>query len=325
MALRIVNAKQVRDLLTMPLCVDAMAQAMQAVSDGDIKTPPRLIFPLIDDSGFFALMPGSTLEPAVYGAKVVSLHPSNPAQGRPAIQGFVSLFEHETGTPIALIEGAEITAIRTAAASGLATRELARKDATSHGVLGTGVQARTHVAAIAAARQIERVVIWGRDLAKATALAAELAHEFGGTITAGSIEEATSCDIVSAVTGSAEPVVFKSQIKPGTHLNMVGAHSPSTRETEGALVGASSVYVDSYESARNEAGDLLIAEKEGHFKLADIVGEIGEVVSGAKPARQSDDEITLYKSLGVVGQDLFAAELVFRLAAAQDIGTLVDL
>lgn len=323
--LRIVNAQQVRELLTMPLCIDAMAQAMGAASAGNIKTPPRLFMPLIDDSGYLGLMPGSTLSPAVYGAKVISLHPTNPTMGRPAIQGFVSLFDHETGTPIALIEGAEITAIRTAAASGLATRELARRDAASHGVLGTGVQARTHVAAIAAVRTISQVVIWGRDQEKAAELAAELSAQYDCAIRAGSIDEATGCDVISAVTGAADPIIFGGQIKAGAHLNIVGAHSPSTRETEGALVGAASVYVDSYESARNEAGDLLIAEQEGHFKLADIVGEIGEVVSGAKPARHSDDEITLYKSLGVVGQDLFAAELVYRLAVAQDVGTLVSL
>ncbi len=325
MGLRIINGQQVRHLLTMPLCIDAMALAMMAASAGKIKTPPRLIFPLIDDSALFALMPGSSLDPACYGAKIVSLHAQNPAQGRPPIQGFVTLFDHETGAPFALIEGGEVTAIRTAAASGLAARELARADARTHGVLGTGVQARTHVAAIAAVRDIEQVVIWGRDPKKAEALVAELAPAYDCEITAGSLEQAAACAIVSAVTGASEPVLLKDQIAAGTHINLVGAHSPKTREAEGALVGAAKVYVDSYESAGNEAGDLLIAEQEGHFSLSAIVGEIGEVVAGAKPARTSDDDITLYKSLGVVGQDLFAAELVYRQAIAQGIGVDVTL
>ena len=152
-------------------CVDVMAAAMQAASAGKVGVPPRLIMPLIDGSAHFALMPGSSSEPRVYGAKVISLHTTNPAHGRPAVQGFVTLFDHVTGKPVAIIEGGELTAIRTAAASGLATRHLARTGAHTHGIFGTGVQAITHIDAIAVARPITEVLIWGRDAGKARALA----------------------------------------------------------------------------------------------------------------------------------------------------------
>lgn len=325
MAIRIVTADQVRALLTMPRCVEAMAAAMTAASTGQIKTPPRNIFPLLDDSAYFGVMPGSATATIGYGAKVISLHPDNPADGRPAIQGFVSLFNHHTGEPIAIIEGSQITGIRTAAASGLGTRELARPNARTHGILGTGVQAHTHIDAINAVREIERVVIWGRDSAKAQALVHDVATLYDCEVVAGTIEQATACDIVSAVTAASEPIVLTGHIGPGTHLNLVGAHTPKTREAEGALIGKAAIYVDSYESAMNEAGDLLLAEAEGHFSMSSIVGEIGEVVAGTKPARQSDQQITIYKSLGVVGQDLYAASLVYELASAQNIGTLVEL
>jgi ornithine cyclodeaminase/alanine dehydrogenase-like protein (mu-crystallin family) len=172
-SLRVVGAA-VRRLLPMSRCIDLMGTAMQGASNGEIAIPQRLITPIIDNSAYFALMPGSTLKPPIYGAKVVSVHPSNPAHGRPAHQGFVALFDHDTGAPVAIIDGATITAIRTAAVSGLATRMLACAQARTHGVFGAGVQAAVHVEAIAAVRRIERGVLWARAQKKAEELATEL-------------------------------------------------------------------------------------------------------------------------------------------------------
>ena len=148
MTLRIISAQQVRELLPMGECIEVMAQAMRGVSNRSVVLPPRLISPLIDESGFLGVMPGTSSDLGYYGAKVVSLHPSNPGAGLPAIQGFVVLFDHASGVPVALIEGAEVTAIRTAAASGFAAKLLAREDASTCGIFGTGVQAETHIEAM---------------------------------------------------------------------------------------------------------------------------------------------------------------------------------
>ena len=165
--MRIINRKEVERLLPMAACIDAMADGMRAASSGSVTMPLRLFSPLADGSGSLGVMPGSALDPPFFGAKVISLRFDNPAKGLPAVQGYVSLFDHETGRPVALIEGASVTAIRTAAASGLATRELARQGARTHGIFGTGVQAVTHIDAIACVRDIRKVVVWGRDADKA--------------------------------------------------------------------------------------------------------------------------------------------------------------
>ena len=147
--MRVIAKKEVERLLPMDACIDIMADAMRAASSGAVAIPPRVFVPLLDQSGSLGVMPGSALEPASYGAKILSLHPANPSEGRPVIQGFVTLFDHGTGEPVAIVEGSSITAIRTAAASGLATRELANAGAKTHGILGTGVQAATHMHAVA--------------------------------------------------------------------------------------------------------------------------------------------------------------------------------
>lgn len=323
--LRIINAAEVRELLPMSECVDLMADAMKAASAGDVLVPPRIFMPLIDDSGGFGLMPGSASDPKTYGAKIISLHEDNPAAGRPMIQGFVTLFDHNTGAPVAIIEGGEVTGIRTAAASGMATRLLAREDASSHGIFGTGVQATTHLTAIAVARPGVETVIWGRDHGKALALAREEAKKTGLNIRATrDPEEAAACDIVSAVTGSREPILQGRWIKPGAHINLVGAHSPDTREADSDLISEASIYTDLLESLFNESGDVLIPIDEGRIDRNAVKGEIGKVISGELKARASEEEITVYISLGVTAQDLFAAHAVFEKAIELGAGTTVE-
>jgi ornithine cyclodeaminase len=325
-SLRIVNAAEVRRLLPMSCCIDLMADAMQAASKGQIAIPQRLISPLIDHSAYFALMPGSTLQPRIYGVKVISVHPNNPAQGLPGHQGFVSLFDHDTGAPVAIIEGAQITAIRTAAASALATRTLARSDARTHGVFGAGVQAATHVEAIAAVRPIERILIWTRTQTKAEALAAELRESMSCEVRVTlDPAEAAACDVVSTVTSSSEPILRGVWLRSGSHLNLVGAHSPETREVDDDVVRRCAIYVDLMQSAMDEAGDLLIPIKAGVIAQADIAGEIGQVLAGEVVGRKDAAQITLYKSLGVVAQDLIAAAHVYRVACEQRVGSVISL
>lgn len=319
--LTVIGASDVRRLLTMPACIDVLDEAMRAASSGDISIPPRLIAPLADASGSLLLMPGSMLEPAVYGAKMISLHPDNPARGQPPIQGFVALFDHASGSPMAIIEAGELTAIRTAAASGLATRELARVDARTHGILGAGVQAATHIDAIAAVRDVERVCVWTRDYEKGKQFATLHAERTGRKVVAVAMpEEAAGCDIVSTVTSSDEPVLRGAWLADGSHINLVGAHSSTSREADTETILKASVYVDLMESARNEAGDLLIPIAEGRFSEAGIVGEIGQLLDGRIPGRKDRQQNTLYKSLGIVAQDLFAANFVLDEARRRGIG-----
>jgi len=321
MPVRIINAKEVCKLLSMKECIDAMDAAMRAASDGLVSVPPRQVMPLYDQSAYFALMPGSASNPKVYGAKIVSLHPANPANGLPSIQGFVSLFEHDSGSPIAIIEGGEVTAIRTAAASGLATKILARSKARTHGVLGTGKQAVTHIQAIAEVRPIEKIIVWGRNHEKARALAAAERKKFDIEIIAVTTpQEAARCDIVSVVTGSSTPVIKAKWVSAGAHINLVGAHSPSSREADSSLIANSSVYTDLLDSLFNEAGDVLIPIDEGRIDRSHIRGEIGQLLLGEISGRLNDDEITVYKSLGITAQDLFAAHHVYKKAIDSDTG-----
>jgi len=320
----IVNTEQTRRLLPMAECIDVMDRAMRAASTGAVTAPERIIAPLADGVSYFIAMPGSLAEPPVYGAKIVSLHPGNPAQGRPAVQGFVTLFDSGTGSPVALIDGAEITRIRTAAASALATRELARPDAATHGILGAGVQAASHLEAVACVRAIGQTLVWAREFRKARQFAAEQSARTGIEISAvENAAKAAACDIVSVVTNAPEPVLRGRWLQPGAHFNLVGSHEAHHREADTEAVTHATVYVDSRRGALSEAGDLLIPIKEGRMSADDIVGEIGEVLAGAAPGRRDGQQITLYKSLGMVAQDLFAAEFVLRRAQSGGVGTSI--
>lgn len=322
MGLKIITAEDVTRLLPMDRCIKAMEQAHSQVTRGAVELPQRLFTSLYDKSGFLGVMPGSAADPSVFGTKIISLLPGNPSQDRPAIQGFVTLFDHSTGAPFTVIEGASITAIRTAAASGMATKALARKNATTHGVFGTGVQAGVHIAAIKAARPtITTVLIWGRSPEKAHNLASDYNGTDGLTVRpVTNRQEAAACDIVSMVTAAREPVLHGAWLSEGTHVNLVGAHSPGDRECDTDTITRSRVYVDLMQSALNEAGDILIPIDEGAFSANRIIGEIGEVLTGAKPGRSDEQDITVYKSCGIVAQDLYAAWAVYQAAVEAGAG-----
>jgi ornithine cyclodeaminase/alanine dehydrogenase-like protein (mu-crystallin family) len=309
--LEVIDAAEVRERLSMSECIDLMAHAMTAVTRGTVSIPPRLVMPLIDNSGYLGLMPGSVSDPPIYGAKIVSLHPANALEGRPTIQGFVVLFDHRTGIPLAIVDGAQITALRTAAASGLATRMLARPDARTLGLFGYGVQASSHLESMCAVRDIEEVLVWGRSAHKARAFAErhqQLVKARVRPVTDAS--DAAACDVVCTVTAAAHGVIEGGWLRPGAHVNLVGAHSCTTREADTRLIQRSRVFVDSLASALSEAGDILIPIKEGAIDALHVQGEIGAVILGEIAGRRSEDEITVYKSVGVVTQDLFAANAV---------------
>ena len=316
-----ITGSEVRSLMPMADCITAIERAMVAVSSGAVAMPPRLITPLKDHSAFIGLMPASALDPAVYAVKVINIHDRNPSRGLPTVQGFVALFDHETGVPLAMMDAAEISALRTAAASGLATKLLARTNARTHAVMGTGVQAGVHIEAINAVREIDKTLIWGRSFGKAKALAELLATQTGRNIRAvENAAEAAACDIISTVTLAAEPILKAAWLKPGTHVNLVGAHQAHVREADSALMKDAAIYVDLMDSALHEAGDILIPMQEGLFGKSHIIGEIGDLAQGRIPGRSNGQQTTVYKSVGIAAQDLFAAQFVYERALKAGIG-----
>jgi ornithine cyclodeaminase/alanine dehydrogenase-like protein (mu-crystallin family) len=320
----IINAEQARSLLPMAECIDAMEPAMIAASNQSMLIPPRTLFQLQDDSGFFAVMPGASEALQAYGAKVVSYHPANAKRGRPPIQGFVTLFDHHTGEPRAIIDGNVITNVRTAAASGLATRCLARPDSGSCGIFGAGALAEFHIEAMCQVRPIERFVIWARNLAQARTLAdrcsAQNQADFRAT---NDPQEAAACDVICTTTASPVPVVKGEWIRPGAHINLVGAHKLTSREADTGVIVKARVYVDLMESTRNEGGDIMIPIREGAVSEDHVIGEIGQLLTGGIAGRLHEDDITVYNSLGITSQDIYAALHVLNKALETGVGTRV--
>jgi len=300
----------VRALLPMRECIDLVESALASLARGHGAMPVRSVFMKPDRSGIVGLMPGFLEEPRGFGLKAVTVFPRNAERGLDTHQGAVLLIDADTGRPEAVLEGGEITAIRTAAASAAATRRLAREDAGDLAILGAGVQARMHVDAIGRVRKLRRVRIHGRTPESARALAKETGAEAAPTA-----EDAVrGADIVCTVTAAKEPILRREWLAPGTHVNAVGACIPSAREIDTATIAAASVFVDSRDAAMVEAGDLLFPMKEGAIDASWIKAEIGAVFAGLAKGRASLDELTLYKSLGVAVEDVAAGTFVLERA-----------
>jgi ornithine cyclodeaminase len=316
---------EIERLLPMADCVDLMADALSELARGRAHQPLRLVFRPPAAAGLLASMPcyrgGSN--PA-FGVKTVGVFPGNAAHGVDTHQGSVMLFDGATGELRALLNAAAITAIRTAAVSGVATRALAREDAGDLAILGAGVQARTHLEAMSAVCSLRRIRVASRRPERAWAFAAENEAPCPIEAVAAPEEAVRGADIVVTVTSAAEPVVRREWVGDGAHLNAVGASLPDRREVDGATVAAARLFVDRRESAENEAGDYLLAIREGAIAAGHVQAELGEVLVGAAPGRTSPDEITLFKSLGLAVEDLWAADHVFRKAEKTGSGTWVE-
>ena len=315
----VLDSETVFRALDMPACIDLMAATQAAISRGEVELPLRSMLQVADGAGYFGVMPGEIGANEVFGAKLVSLFPENPGRSIPTVQGYILLFDRTDGTPLALVEAASVTALRTAAASGAATRLLARQDASVLAVLGCGVLAETHLEAMLAVRPVRDVRIWGRNLEKATAFAERNAGRGGARVqaVADAAEAVSDAHLVCTVTGSYTPILQGAWLSPGAHVNLVGAHNPATREADGVVLQRSRVYTEITEFALAEAGDLLLAIEEGHITRSDIVGEIGTAIDGKIPGRTRESEITVYKSLGNTAQDLAAAHYVYTRATHQ--------
>jgi ornithine cyclodeaminase len=263
------------------------------------------------------------------GAKLITVFPGNHAAGRDSHQGIVVLFDGASGEPVALMDAASITAIRTAAASALATGVLANADVKTLAVLGSGVQARTHVEGMLAVRPFERVLVWSRSKEHAASLAIRVQSFLEARVDIVVVESAEdavrAADVVCTVTASREPVLRGEWLRAGTHVNAVGASIPTARELDSRAVGMGRVFVDRRESALNEAGDLLIPMNEGAFGADHIRAELGEVLVGRAGGRGSREEITIFKSLGIAVEDLACARFLHDEARAAGAGTWVEL
>jgi ornithine cyclodeaminase len=325
MQIRMLNRDDVHALLPMPRCIELMRHAMALVSDGETVQPIRQVLRQPDGRGVLSMMPGHTSEPAWLGIKVVSVFPGNFGTSYGSHQGLVLLFDTDHGAPVAIVDGGEITAIRTAAATAVATDVLARPDAASLGIFGYGEQAASHLRALTVVRPFHRIVVWGRDLAKAQRFAATQASDLGLPITAtASPEEAARCDVVTTLTASPDPVFFGRWLRPGQHLNVVGSSIPSTQEVDVETVVATRFFVDFRDSALQLAGEFRRARDRGLVGDDHILGCIGDVLRGRVPGRSDPAEITLFKSLGMVCEDLVAADEVLREARRTGRGTVVD-
>jgi ornithine cyclodeaminase/alanine dehydrogenase-like protein (mu-crystallin family) len=323
--LLVVSGADIRRALPMSECIEAVDRAMRALSDLGADVPLRTIMQLPGGRNFFGVMPGYLDDPRGLGAKILTVYPDNTKRGLASHVGLVVLFDTETGMPLAVMDAAEITAIRTAAASAVATRALARKDASSLAILGTGEQAATHLEAIARIRSLRTIRVWGRSADKAQRLAEEAGAKLSLSIEiARTAEEAVKgIEIVCTVTGSHEPVLNGAWLSPGTHVNLVGSSRLTSREVDDALVARSRFFVDSRTSARAEAGELKHAIDAGLVTESHVLGEIGEVLNGGAAGRTSDQDITVYKSLGIAVQDLAAAHVIYDRAGKEGIGTRV--
>jgi alanine dehydrogenase len=318
----VLDKREVESLLDPDALRAAVGAALADLSAGRVSMPTRIAALVAERDAFLAVMPAYLPSAGALTTKLVSLFPHNT--DRPTHQAVIVAFDPLTGTPAALMDGEAITAARTAAASALATDLLARPDAATLAVLGAGVQARAHLRALPLVRHFSEIVIAARDARKASALAREIASQMGMSVRAASfIDAVRAADVVCACTHSADPVVRRDWLRPGTHVNSVG-YNTAGREVDGETVAAALVVVESRAAALapppGGSNDLLWPIRDGLIDATHIHAEIGELLSGGRTGRADASQLTLYKSVGVAVEDAAAAALVLRLARERGIG-----
>jgi ornithine cyclodeaminase/alanine dehydrogenase-like protein (mu-crystallin family) len=326
MKVLVMNEPGVHQLLTMQECIPLMREALVSVANGDAVLPLRSKVPLPDGSGVLGLMPGYLGEPESFGLKVVTVMPGNHGTPYDSHQGVVMLFGVEHGEPLAILDATAITAIRTAAASAAATDALANPDAGDLALLGSGAQARTHLAAMQCVRPLRRVRVWSRNRANAARFAREEGERRGLAIEeAASVQEAVrDADIACTTTAAREPILLGDWLAPGAHVNAVGACFSTSRELDTEAVRRARFFTDCRESCLNEAGDFLIPRSEGAITDTHLLGALGEVFLGKIPGRVSRDDVTIFESLGIAIEDLAAAHFICRRANETGVGTWLE-
>lgn len=303
------DADDVRRLLSMRECIALMERAFAALGRDEVLQPLRTVIHQRDGSGSLYVMPASTVDPAALAVKLITVFHGNHGRGLASHQGVVIAFDPATGTPAAMIEAGSLTAIRTAAVSGLATRLLARQDAHDLALVGSGVGAEAHLEAMRAVRPIDRVRVWSPTAAHRRAFARRMTdlHD----IAVDAVDDAESAvrgaDLICTVSAARVPVLDEAWVAPGAHINAVGASTPATREIDTATVRRARFFADSRSAALNEAGDLLIPIDEGVIGEDHIVAELSDLVLGLCPGRRTEDEVTLFEALGLAVEDAVAA------------------
>jgi ornithine cyclodeaminase len=327
MKVLIVDHLSVQQNLPMAECIDVMAETLKMLGRQNAENPLRNIMWLPDKTGLLGMMPASLGEIGVMGLKAISVFPGNHRTEYDSHQGTVMLFETQNGRLLAIVDAGKITAIRTAAVSAVATRLLAREDAENLAILGSGVQAMSHLDAMRTVRKIKRAKVWSPNIDHAVTFARRESKRTQIPIDAADTAENAvgGADIICTVTAATDPVLQGSWIAPGTHINAVGASVPFARELDTAAVVKSDLYVDRRESTLNEAGDFLIPKKEGAIEDRHILGEIGELLLDKIKGRTSRTDITLFKSLGLAVEDVAAAHHIYQKLSKQGQGTRVEM
>jgi ornithine cyclodeaminase/alanine dehydrogenase-like protein (mu-crystallin family) len=326
----ILNADDVRRALPMIEAIEAMKDAYASLSDGMAVVPLRTRLPIPDSNALSLFMPAyvQTRDDQALAIKAVSLFPTNPARGLAYIQAAVLVFDPQTGRALALLEGSSLTAIRTGAAGGAAIELLSRPDSKVATIFGAGAQGRTQLEAACTARRIETVYVFDSDLTKAHAFADEMKgsdpipHDV--RVAPGSKEAIENADIICTATTSTKPVFDDRDVKPGAHISAVGAYTPEMCEIPPETVSRARVFVDSRSACMEEAGDIIQPIRAGLFDESHIHAELGEIVLGRKPGRESAEEITYFKSVGIAVQDAMAAKVALDNARKMNIGREVE-
>lgn len=315
-----------RRVLDLPSAIEVVERAFGEYSRGRARMPVRSSVGLDHPDLTLLAMPCGLLDSRALGTKVLANAPGNPARGLSTIQALYILSDIETGVPLAVMDGAELTGVRTAAASAVATRYLARRDCRVLGLLGAGVQAEFHLRALVEVRPLQSVLVWDRDPARLDSFIRRMHRAVSIDLEVGEDAEhvAAESDLIVTATTSGAPVFAGAAVRPGAHVNAVGAFTPTTRELAPDLVARSRVVVDTYAGALAEAGDLLIPLRAGQISRDHLAAELGEVVNGDKAGRTSEAEITIFESVGAAFQDAAAARLAFDRALELELGQRFD-
>jgi len=322
----VLTSSEIKLLLPMSECIEVMKKALVDLTVGDMLQPLRMVVRPPDSPGVMAMMPAYHRGPkSAYGLKAICFFYGNSAFNKDAHQGCVLLSSGETGELLAIMNATAITAIRTAAVSGLAARLLSREDAHDLAIVGSGGQARMHLRAFAEVREIKRARVVSLHADHARQLADEMLNELPFRVEPMSSVEETlkDADLVVTATSARQPVIRREWLSNGSHVTAIGTYSPESREIDSATMAAARIFVDRRESALNEAGDYILAAKEGVISEHSIAGEIGEVLLGQASGRTSENEITLFKSLGLAIEDLACAEYLFDKAKREGVGTWI--
>ena len=324
----LLNRSDVQKLLPMSKAIDVVEAAFGELAAETAEMPDRTV--MIDPAvgGWIAYMPAYLKLGGALGIKAVTVYKENPAKfGLPTTIGTILVQDNKTGVVVAAMDGGLLTGVRTGASGGVATKHLARKDSKVAGVLGTGVMARSQVLALAESADLDTIFVYSRsDDAAKQAFAEEFSSTTGIEVRVADSAEGLvrESDIVTLITSAVEPVVDGSWWKPGTHINAIGSHATGVRELDSETVMKSKIFCDQVQACLNEAGDIQIPIEEGVLSADDINGSIGEVINGTLLGRENDEEITLFKSVGLAVQDISCAALVYEQAKGQGVGIEFD-